>query len=205
MKIGKIKLLFILGIIGVIVLFVLGHIICALALLALLIFAKILLIINQRIYRSLFAPNEMTYLERNYDYLIIGDVEGIKKLVPQRKKVLKFVFPGRSLFASYIILQHVFSWLDESKGTVIILTDRKNLSRREISEYDMPLLHRITISRLSLSNKVTCYPLFKNPLLSIKYLLNRILPISYSQIESPLQELSVFCEKRNIRLIVMAH
>lgn len=205
MKIGRKKILFILGTIGVIVLMVLDHIISALSLVAVLLFFIVILILNRHVYHSLFAPWEMSYLERNYDFLIIGDIEGRKDLVPKGKKVLKFVFPNRTLYASYVILQHVFSWLDENQGKVIILTDSKNLSNREISEYDIPLLHRITISKLSLKTQVTRYPLLKSPILSIKFLLNRKLPISYSRIESPLPELSEFCKKRNIQLTVMSH
>lgn len=165
----------------------------------------ILLQMNSKVYRSLFAPREMTFLERNYDCLVIGDMEGRDELIPQGKKVLRFQFPNRSLYASYIILQHVFSWLDENHGEVIILVKRKNLQSQHVSEYDVPLLHQITIDRMSLTKKTTRYPLFKDPVCSIKLLLNHLLPCHYEKIDNPLVELEDFCRKRNIKLTIMAN
>lgn len=202
MKIGKKKILFVLILLlGIILVYYNEYFYCV-VLLILAIFLYLCFVLNKNIYESLFPPKEMIVTERNYDCIVIGDL-GLDGKSIEGKKVLRFQFPNRTLFASYIILQHVFSWLKEENGEVIILANKNGLSKKEISVYDYPLLHRITLKKLGLKGTTPRNSLFINPLLSLKYLF-KVSSARYEIINPPLPELIDFCEKRRIQLTVMS-
>lgn len=202
MKIGKKKILFVLILLLGIILVCYNEYFYSVVLLILAILLYLCFVLNRKIYGSLFPPKEMIFTERNYDCIVIGDL-GFEGKSIEGKKVLRFQFPNRTLFASYIILQHVFSWLREDNGEVIILSKSNNLSKKQISVYDYPLLHRITLKKLNLKGSTPRNPLFRNPILSLKYLL-KISSTKYKIINPLFPELIDFCKKRRIKLTVMS-
>lgn len=201
MKIGKKKLLFVLILLLGIILVDCNEFFYSVVLLILSFLLYLCFVLNRKIFDSLFPPREMTFTERNYDCIVIGDLGCNGKNI-KGKKILRFQFPNRTLFASYIILQHVFSWLREDNGEIIILSKRNNLSKKQISVYDYPLLHRITLKKLNLKGTTPRNPLFLNPILCLKYLF-KISTNRYKIINPPFPELVDFCAKRGIKLTVM--
>ena len=72
---------------------------------------------NSYIRKRICAKNPGTFTEyrRNFDILVIGDMCDVKDIIPQNKSYLQFDAPDRTLFASFLILQGKFSWLNEGK------------------------------------------------------------------------------------------
>lgn len=144
------------------------------------------------------VPNMMTFKERNFDYLIIGDVGFSFNLDCARS--LSFTAPERTLFASELIFKRMFSYLKDG-GSVIFITKKKYLESRKISFLDIPFLHPITRIQYHVS-EMTKFPLFFHPLLSFKYLHQTHCEKKYT-VEIPIPEnLEKFCEERNIKCMI---
>lgn len=169
---------------------------------------KILLILqiisgNNWVYKKIYSKNPGTFTEnrRNFDVLVIGEKYDVKEIIEEGKTYLQFDAPNRTLFASFLILQGKFSWLNEGKGKCIILCKKSNEKKNDISIFDIPFLHSIIINKYKLKRKQTelKYPLFSHPLLIIKFLFGKKYNLSSTE-KCPLPEIEDFCTRRDIEL-----
>ena len=146
-------------------------------------------------------PGTFTEKRRNFDILVIGEKYDVKDLIPDNKTYLQFDAPDRTLFASALLLQGKFSWLNEGQGKCIIICKRSNENRMTTSILDIPFLHAIIISKYKLKKQQTelKYPLISHPLLVFKFLFGK--KYNMSSIEKcPFPEIVDFCEQRDIEL-----
>ncbi len=136
---------------------------------------------------------------RNINFLIIGDMCDVKKLV-QSDSYIQISAPGRSLKASFEVLRHTFSILKAHEGTVIIVTQKDNTEGYSV--FDVPYFNKITINRLHLESLILAskMSLFTAPIRSIKFFLG-IYTTRLSDATCPLKEVINFCEERNINLV----
>lgn len=158
---------------------------------------------NSSVRKKICDKNPGTFTEnrRNFDVLIIGEMYDVKEIIEKDKTYLQFDAPNRTLFASFLILQGKFSWLNEGKGKCIILCKKSNENKKNISMFDVPFLHSIIINKYKLKRLQVelKYPLFFHPLLVIKFLLGKKYNMS-SVKKCPLTEIDDFCVQRDIEL-----
>lgn len=136
-----------------------------------------LYIINKLVYKK---SNKIPFLSakrkiKKYQYLIIGDTCShsiLKKYISRQENSFMILSPRRSLDASYQILLHTISILDED-GTCIII-DSGDYHRKTYTILDIPYLNPITRKELKIETlkKKESYPLFFEPLKSILIILN---------------------------------
>lgn len=164
-------------------------ILCMLAISILLLFTKVwiisilillavLLYVLNKIVRE--STNKMPLLSarreiKKYQYLIIGDVcphSILKNYISQPGNSLILLSPNRSLDASYQILLHTISILDEN-GTCIIIDSGKQI-KKPYTIFDIPYLSLIARKELKIEflEKERFYPLFYEPIKSLLILLN---------------------------------
>lgn len=162
---------------------------CLLALSILLLFTKmwiisilillvVLLYVLNKIVRE--STNKMQLLSarreiKKYQYLIIGDMcphSILKNYISQPSNSLILLSPNRSLDASYQILLHTISILDEN-GTCIIIDSGKQF-KKPYTIFDIPYLSLIARKDLKIEflEKERFYPLFYEPIKSLLILLN---------------------------------
>ncbi len=146
-------------------------------------------------------PGTFTEKRRNFDVLVIGDKYDVREIVPEDKMYLQFDAPDRNLFASYLILRGKFSWLKEGEGKCIIVCKKTNEKKKNISMFDIPFLHTITINKFNLKKQQTelKYPMLFHPFLVLKFLFGRKYDVSSVEL-CPLQEIEDFCKQRDIEL-----
>lgn len=110
---------------------------------------------------------------KKYKYLVIGDLcpySVLKDYIDKQEDTFTILAPGRSLDASYQILLHTISILDED-GTCIII-DSKRHSKQMYTVFDVPYLSLVTRKELQLESLVRrgFYPLFYEPIKSFSIL-----------------------------------
>lgn len=160
-------------------------------------------ILNRSAVRKLLRqkkPFEIGGKIRNVDYLIIGDFIDPASVVPTDKTYVQIKAPNRSLTASFEILRHTSSILDEDHGNVIIAV--KNINKKKpYSVFDIPFLYDLTMKKLGLGkmNQFANFPLLVNPLSTIKFILNYQIR-NWKESSCPDKEIDLFCEERNINL-----
>lgn len=156
---------------------------------------------NDAIRKKIYEKNPGTFTEnrRNFDVLVIGEMYDVKGIIQENEKYLQFDAPDRSLFASFLILQGKFSWLNEGKGKCIILCKKENEMGKNISMFDIPFLHTIIISKYKLKRQRAelKYPLFFHPLRVCKFIFGKKYNMSVVE-KCPLPEIEEFCRQRNI-------
>ena len=146
-------------------------------------------------------PKTFTEKRRNFDVLVIGEKYDVTGIIPEGKTFLQFDAPNRTLFASFLILQGKFSWLKEDWGKCVIISRKDNERKRDISMFDIPFLHVITINKFKLHRQQTelKYPLLFHPLQVMAFFFGR--KYNTSSVEKcPLQEIEDFCAQRDIEL-----
>lgn len=158
---------------------------------------------NNSVRKKICEKNPGTFTEsrRNFDVLVIGEMCDVKDIVPQNKTYLQFDAPDRSLFASFLILQGKFSWLNEGKGKCIIICKKCNEKRKSISMFDIPFLHILIINKYKLERQQAelNYPLLFHPLTVCKFIFDK--KCNMSNVEKcPLPEIEDFCSQRDIEL-----
>lgn len=146
---------------------------------------------------------------KKYSTIVIGDncsKEIFLPLCDRSDNILVFTCPKRSLFASYQILLHSFSVLEEH-GTCIIVGNG-GCNHKELSLFDLPFLNFITIEELGLEKlkKQSRWPLFFSPVQSILVLLG----IQYKNFHNEkdltkIEDIKKFCSKKSINLIYLSH
>ncbi|MBQ9204532.1 MAG: hypothetical protein IJ155_09855 [Prevotella sp.] len=158
---------------------------------------------NQYVQNKIKAKNPNTFTEkhRNFDLLVIGEKYDVTSIIPEGKTFLQFDAPNRSLFASFLILQAKFSWLNEGKGKCIIICRKRNEESRSVSIFDIPFLHVITINKYKLRRQQSELksPLLSHPLQVMNFFFGR--KYDNSSVERcPLKEIEDFCAQRDIEL-----
>lgn len=146
-------------------------------------------------------PGTFTENRRNFDVLVIGEMYDVKDIIQENEKYLQFDAPDRTLFASFLILQGKFSWLNEGKGKCIILCKKENEKQKNISMFDIPFLHTIIINKYKFKRQRAelKYPLFFHPLRVCKFISGKKYNTSVLE-KCPLPEIEEFCKQRNIIL-----
>lgn len=112
---------------------------------------------------------------KRYKYLVIGDIcphSVLKNYIDKQDNAFLILAPRRSLDASYQILLHTISILDED-GTCIII-DSGRSSKRVYTVFDVPYFNFITRKELNIELlfKKASYPLFYEPVKSLLILFN---------------------------------
>ena len=135
------------------------------------------LVLNKIILRK---SNKMPLLSaqrkiRKYKYLVIGDLcpySLLKDYIDKQEDAFIILAPGRSLDASYQIMLHIMSILDEDGICIII--DSGKYPKRVYTVFDIPYLSFITRKELHLECLVRreSYPLLYEPIKSFSVLLN---------------------------------
>lgn len=158
---------------------------------------------NQFIQNKIKAKNPNTFTEkrRNFDILVIGEKYDVTSIISDGKTFLQFDAPDRTLFASYLILQAKFSWLNEGKGKCVIICRKANERKKDISMFDIPFLHVITIDKYKLKRQETelKYPFLFHPLQVMRFFFGKKYNMSIAE-RCPLQEIEDFCAQRDIEL-----
>lgn len=164
--------------------------------------AIIMLLVNKNVYdKAAFNSTHLfTTIDRNYDYLVIGDYCDISNYERQGKTIAYLSPKLRSMEAIELLVMRLYSLLDEEKGELIIIKDKKGKSSK-ISVFDIPFLHEITLNKLGLSKmKYLCrLPLLFAPIGSIRLLLSIRRKGILQESKCPSEKLAAFCESRHIK------
>lgn len=146
-----------------------------------------------------------TTMKRNCNYLIIGDICDANQIISSDKTFIQISAPNRSFYASIIIFKRLFSLLNEEHGCVVFVINKKRLNSKDISVFDLPMIHPIILKKLNIGTlqKKSKFPLFAEPIQSIKWLVNKKCHKLIS-VECFDEDLIKFCEERGIGLQLYA-
>ncbi len=136
---------------------------------------------------------------RNVDTLIISDMFEPSKIITAGEKYVQIAAPRRNLKSCYELLRHTHSILnDNNNSRVIIALREKYLYNDDISYWDIPFFHRITLEKYA--------RLKKHPSVKIsdcfKILLN-MKSSNYYETDCPSLEIKKFCYERGYKLKFM--
>lgn len=136
---------------------------------------------------------------RNIKYLMIGDMIDPSSVVPPNCSYVQIKAPGRGKKASFEILKHTFSILDEDDG-IVIITAKKN-AVDSFTVFDYPFFHELTFNRYHIEcpHLFLRFPLLKYPLATIQLALNHY-QNGWKETVCSDSELNKFCRQRNIKL-----
>ena len=163
----------------------------------------LLFIVNRSAIKKILLqkkPFEIGGNIRNVDYLIIGDMIDPASVVPANKSFVQIKAPNRSLKASFEILKHTSSILDEDNGNVIIAV--KNVeSENPFSVFDIPFFYYLTIKKFGIEKmlRFSRFPLLVKPFLTIELMFN-ICKKNWNEARCPDEKILLFCLERNINL-----
>lgn len=112
---------------------------------------------------------------KKYKYLVIGDLcpdSVLRDYIDTQDDVFTILAPGRSLDASYQILLHTISILDEDGICIIIDSGRH--SNHVYTVFDVTYLNLVTRKELQIESlyRKASYPLFFEPVKSLFILFN---------------------------------
>lgn len=159
---------------------------------------------------NLYAKNKIAWnadhlfsdIERNYDYLLIGEPWNSDEL---KGKKICFFLPNRSMLSSHELGRRLFSLLKEETGTLVISCREGLLSSKELSVLDIPYLHETQQHKYGITHgKLKTYlPFVFAPIESLRYFLStkreKVAEVSLSEYAS----LADFCKVRNINLLII--
>lgn len=139
---------------------------------------------------------------KKYNSLVIGDVcskDVLKSYLPEHGNSIEIMMYGRSLDASFQILLHTFSILEEGGVCVIIHNGKKKQNQYNL--FDIPYFNLIILKELDLENMIrkSKMPLFFEPIKSVRSLLWNCNP-HYKLVDCPDKRIKKFCINKNIRL-----
>lgn len=141
---------------------------------------------------------------KSYYTLVIGEYASSSEYSAYCNKETSVVIisPNRSLEASYQILLHTISCIEEG-GTCIILYKRK-AKFKGFSLFDMHYIHPITRKVLHIEHlvKQQRYPFLYEPIKSLKILL-QIKVQGFVETDCPFAEIKDYCNKKGIHLIYL--
>lgn len=145
------------------------------------------------------ADHLFSDIDRNYDYLLIGEPWNYKEIV--NGKMICFFSPHRSFLSSRELARRLYSLLKEGTGTLIISCRDKAFASKEISVLDIPYLHEMQLHQYGITKaKMKIYlPLLFAPIASIRYLFAPKRRKFCNVDMKAYPELSEFCKERNIK------
>lgn len=175
----------------------------------LLCFGCIIIYINSKVkrlvYGDLFSFSPRRPIKK-YTTMVIGDCCSESSYLPYcgaKDEVITIMSPHRSLKASYQILLHTFSILNE--GSTCIVVCKKDALDKDINIFDVPYLNIITqkeLSAESLRSKLA-YPIIYSPIMALKKLIN--LKSAYHKDTCPDKDIVDFCKSHGLKLIYMTN
>ena len=142
---------------------------------------------------------------KKYKYLVIGDLcpsSVLKKYIKQQDDALMILAPRRSLDASYQILLHTISILDEN-GMCIIIGPRR-CPKRVYTVFDVPYLNFITRKELHIEWLAmrASFPILYEPIKTFSILFNISLGhIKYKNVTCQDNRFTDFFRKRTNQFV----
>ncbi len=170
-------------------------------------FGGIIIYLNSKVKKHIYGNLSLLGSRRpikKYSAMVIGDCCSESSYIPycnNKDEVIAIMSPNRGLKASYQILLHTFSILDE--GSTCIIVCKKKAVDNDISLFDIPYLNIITQKELgieSLRRKLS-YSIIFSPIISLKQLLN--LKSVYHNDTCPNKDIVEFCKKCGLKLIYL--
>lgn len=141
---------------------------------------------------------------KSYCNLIIGDFAAPSCYQHLCEKGESFVItsPNRTLEATWHILAHVESILDEG-GTCIIIDSAKQ-ARTDISTFDVPYLSLVSRLELKIDSNTFKYryPLLSAPIICLKFLL-KVYSMGFIEQTCPDNQIVSLCKRKGFRLIYL--
>lgn len=144
--------------------------------------------------------NFMKDKRRNFDTIIIGRYPYKDKgILTNTVSVLNLTNRRRSLFASYLILIHYYSYLrEDGKGIIYIIKSKKN-EENYITIYDWIHFHPVIKSRLKLNNQI----IYRFPLLFC-YWKFKVKDFFIDRADFSIEErILIFCQERNLKFKII--
>ena len=167
-----------------------------------------LLVANHVVIKKINYPYSILHANREikqYANLVIGDFGTSSSYKSHLKEgnTLIITSPGKSLAASYQILLHVISCM-EDEGNCIIMQG-KNESKKDYTLFDIHFFNLITRKELGVEYLINrrSFPLLYEPIRSLRILFN-IHSKHYKATECPSMELKNFCKRKGISLTYLA-
>lgn len=144
---------------------------------------------------------------KKYKYLVIGDLcpySVLRDFIDKQDNAFTILAPGRSIDASYQILLHTISILDED-GICIIIDSGKH-SNQVYTVFDVPYLSLITRKELQIESlaKRYSYPLFYEPFKSFQVLFNKASNLKYRCEVCNYLKIKELCRYKGIQLVYLA-
>jgi len=198
----KIQILCVLALLGFICLwFVLGLVYALVIGVVGLLFLILNLYAKKRIAWN--ADHMFTDVDRNYDYLLIGEPWNYKGEI--KGKVISFFFPNHSMLASYELTRRLFSLLKEGTGTLVISCKEEYLDSKAISVLDIPYLHETQQHKYGIRHaKLKTYlPFMFAPLATLRYFLSANNMKAEEVSLDDYHRIAEFCKVRNIKLEII--
>lgn len=199
-KYKKVILLWIMGL-SVLVLIILNNI-WAYAIFAI---TLLLLFVNWYVYR--LSAYNVTHLfstiGRNYKRVVIGESFDERKLEGKENDTIAFLSPTRrSPLMTLEMVKRLYSLLDESDGELVIVLRNHKDNINNVSVFDIPFLHEVTLNSLGLSwmKLKSRFPIIFEPLASGRVLFGYKPDSDIVEARCPFSDISDFCLERNIKL-----
>ena len=143
---------------------------------------------------------------KKYKYLVIGDLcpySVFKDYIDKQEDAFIILAPGRSFDASYQIMLHTMSILDED-GVCIIIDSGKH-SNQVYTVFDVPYLNLVTRKELQIEllAKRYSYPFFYEPFKSFRILFNKSSNLNYRCTVCNYSKITEFCRYKGVRLVYL--
>lgn len=166
----------------------------------------ILLIAEQQILKhtnqmdKLYAVRQISL----YDGIVIGDTgasKHVKRIFSSGENVLSITAPGRSLEASFRILQHVVSIVP--LGGVCVIVDGGYKAKRPYSIFDIPYFSLVTRKELKVEDLIskTSFPLIFAP---VQTVWGEVKHKHYVEAPCPDERIADLCRNHEIKLIYLS-
>nr|WP_298671519.1 hypothetical protein [uncultured Prevotella sp.] len=139
--------------------------------------------------------NNLNVIGRNYDTLVIGEPISKETISLDNNKYIFITCPGRSMGASIILAYRLFSLL-HSGGTLILAYHKAG---EKISSLDIPYIHDVTLFEKNIKRKKEYFPLFLNPIQSLKLVMG--VTHHHAKATKNVNKLEDFCKSREIKLL----
>lgn len=143
---------------------------------------------------------------KSYHNLIIGDfaAPSCYQHFCAKGESLVVTSPNRTLEATWHILAHIESILDE-EGTCIIIDSTKQ-AKNDISIFDIQYLSLVSRLELKIDSNTFKYryPLLSNPVTCLKFLL-KVYSTGFLQATCPDERIVNLCKRKRIKLIYLIH
>lgn len=148
------------------------------------------------------ADHMFSDIDRNYDYLLIGEPWDYSDL---KGRVIAFFSPNRSLLSSFELTRRLYSLLREETGTLIISCEERSITSQQLSVLDIPYLHEIQLYqyRIGKSKLKKYFPFLFAPLATLKFIFAKKCKEQSVISTDVCPQLRDFCKERNIKLKII--